>query len=109
MPSDPALAAVDPVAPPLSRQFTDLDTALVARVVWDTYQHFDAHPTKDVVLMHVGIAILGVVGRISHPHPYSHGASSRSTDIRTASSRRSGWRSRDPFEGERSGTESMDY
>ena len=22
---------------------------LVARVVWDTYRHFDAHPTRDVV------------------------------------------------------------
>ena len=49
MPSDPELAAIDHVAQGLSRQFTNLDTALVTRVVWDTYRHFDAHPTRDVV------------------------------------------------------------
>jgi hypothetical protein len=47
--SDPERAAIDYVAHRLSRQFTNLDTALVARVVWDTYRHFDAHPTRDVV------------------------------------------------------------
>jgi len=46
---DPERAAIDHVAQRLSRQFTNLDTALVARVVWDTYRHFDAHPTRDVV------------------------------------------------------------
>ena len=25
------------------------DAAVVARVVWDTYRHFDAHPARDVV------------------------------------------------------------
>ena len=49
MPSDPELAAINHVAQRLSRQFTNLDTALVTRVVWDTYRHFDAHPTRDVV------------------------------------------------------------
>ena len=49
MPSDPELAAIDRVAQRLSRQFTNLDTALVTRVVWDTYRHFDAHPTRDAV------------------------------------------------------------
>ena len=49
MPSDPELAAIDHVAQRLSRQFTNLDTALVTRVVWDTYRHFDAHPARDVV------------------------------------------------------------
>ena len=32
-----------------SRVNATLDTDLVARVVWDTYRHFDAHPTRDVV------------------------------------------------------------
>ena len=49
MPSDPEIAAIDQVAQRLSRQFTNLDSALVTRVVWDTYRHFDAHPTRDVV------------------------------------------------------------
>ena len=49
MNSDPERAAIDPVAQRLSRQFSSLDTAVVARVVWDTYRHFDAHPTRDVV------------------------------------------------------------
>ena len=49
MTSDPERAAIDHVAQRLSRQFTNLDTTLVARVVWDTYRHFDAHPTRDVV------------------------------------------------------------
>ena len=49
MPSDPELAAIDHVAQRLSRQFTNLDSAVVARVVWDTYRHFDAHRTSDVV------------------------------------------------------------
>ena len=31
-----------------SRVNATLDTDLVARV-WDTYRHFDAHPTRDVV------------------------------------------------------------
>jgi len=31
-----------------SRVSANLDTVLVARVVWDTYRHFDAHPTRDV-------------------------------------------------------------
>ena len=49
MTSDPERAAIDHVAQRLSRQFTNLDTTLVARVVWDTYRHFDTHPTRDVV------------------------------------------------------------
>lgn len=49
MPADPERDAIDLVAQRLSRQFANLDTDLVARVVWDTYRHFDAHPTRDVV------------------------------------------------------------
>ena len=49
MPTDPERLAIDHVAQRLSRQFATLDTDLVARVVWDTYRHFDAHPTRDVV------------------------------------------------------------
>ena len=49
MAADPERVAIDHVAQRLSRQFTDLDTDLVARVVWDTYRHFDTHPTRDVV------------------------------------------------------------
>ena len=49
MTSDPERAVIDRVAQRLSRQFTNLDTTLVARVVWDIYRHFDAHPTRDVV------------------------------------------------------------
>ncbi len=47
MPADPERPAIDHVAQRLSRQFADL--APLARVVWDTYRHFDAHPTRDVV------------------------------------------------------------
>ena len=49
MPTDPEHLAIDHVAQRLSRQFTTLDTDLVSRVVWDTYRHFDGHPTRDVV------------------------------------------------------------
>ena len=49
MPADPERPAIDHVAQRLSRQFGYLDTDLVARVVWDTYRHFDAHPARDVV------------------------------------------------------------
>jgi len=49
MPSEPGRSAIDHVAQRLSRQFANLDTDLVNRVVWDTYRHFDAHPTRDVV------------------------------------------------------------
>ena len=49
MTADPERAAIDHVTQRLSRQFTNLDTTLVARVVWDTYRHFDTHPTRDVV------------------------------------------------------------
>ena len=49
MPSEPERSAIDHVAQRLSRQFATLDTDLVARVVWDTYRHFDGHPTRDVV------------------------------------------------------------
>jgi len=49
MAADPERVAIDHVAQRLSRQFTDLETDLVARVVWDTYRHFDTHPTRDVV------------------------------------------------------------
>ncbi len=41
-------SAIDHVAQRLSRQFANLDSNVVARVVWDTYGHFDAHPTRDV-------------------------------------------------------------
>ena len=49
MTSDPERVAIDHVTQRLSRQFTNLDATLVARVVWDTYRHFDAHPARDVV------------------------------------------------------------
>jgi len=49
MPFEPERSAIDRVAQRLSRQFANLDTDLVNRVVWDTYRHFDAHPTRDVV------------------------------------------------------------
>ena len=49
MPSQPERSAIDHVAQRLSRQFANLDTDLVNRVVWDTYRHFDAHPTRDIV------------------------------------------------------------
>ena len=49
MPFEPERSAIDLVAQRLSRQFANLDTDLVNRVVWDTYRHFDAHPTRDVV------------------------------------------------------------
>ena len=49
MTSDPERAAIGRVAQRLSRQFTNLDTSPVARVVWDTYRHFDTHPGRDVV------------------------------------------------------------
>ena len=49
MPADSELHAIDLVAQRLSRQFATLDPDLVARVVWDTYRHFDTHPTRDVV------------------------------------------------------------
>ena len=49
MPTDPERVAIDHVAQRLSRQFATLDTDMVLRVVWDTYRHFDAHPTRDVV------------------------------------------------------------
>ena len=49
MPTEPEHSAIDHVAQRLSLQFANLDTNLVNRVVWDTYRHFDAHPTRDVV------------------------------------------------------------
>jgi hypothetical protein len=49
MPTDPERLAISDVAQCPSHQFAALDTDLVARVVWDTYRHFDAHPTRDVV------------------------------------------------------------
>lgn len=49
MPTDPERSAIDHVVQRLSRQFTDLDTDLVAGAVWDTYRHFDTHPARDVV------------------------------------------------------------
>jgi len=49
MNSDPERAAIHPVAQHLSHQFTNIDTALVTRVVWDTYRHLYTHPTRDVV------------------------------------------------------------
>ena len=49
MPTEPESAAIDHVAQRLSRQFVHLNTDLVARVVWDTYRHFDEHPNRDVV------------------------------------------------------------
>ena len=49
MPSAAERSAIDHVAQRLSCQFVNLDAALVARVVWDTYRRFDAHPGRDVV------------------------------------------------------------
>jgi hypothetical protein len=49
MPSASERAAIDRVVTRLSHQFTDLDTDAVARVVWETYRHFDDHPGRDVV------------------------------------------------------------
>ena len=49
MASDAERIAIDRVAHRLSRQFGVFDAALVARVVWDTYRHFDAHLARDVV------------------------------------------------------------
>ena len=49
MPSELERFAIDHVAQRLSRQFIHLDTELVARVVWDTYRHYDEHPNRDVV------------------------------------------------------------
>jgi len=49
MPPEPERSVINYVAQRLSCQFANLDTDLVARVVWDTYRHFDAHPTRDVV------------------------------------------------------------
>jgi hypothetical protein len=49
IPSEPERSAIDHVAQRLSCQFADLDTDLVARVAWDTYRHYDGHPTRDVV------------------------------------------------------------
>ena len=49
MPPEPEHSAIDHVAQRLSHQFSNLDTSVVARVVWDTYRHFDAHPARDVV------------------------------------------------------------
>ena len=75
MPSDPELAAIDHVAQRLSRQFTNLDTALVTRVVWDTYRHFDAHPARDVVPILVQDAardrlrVMPTTTRTAHHHP----------------------------------------
>ena len=49
MPSEPERSAIDHVAQRLSRQFAELNTGLVTRVVWDTYRHYDGHhPTRDV-------------------------------------------------------------
>ena len=49
MPPAAARSAIDYVAQRLSCQFTNLDATLVARVVRDTYRHFDSHPGRDVV------------------------------------------------------------
>ena len=49
MTSAPERTAIDRVAQRLSAQFHALDVGLVARVVWDTYRHYDAHPTRDFV------------------------------------------------------------
>jgi len=49
MPTEPEHSAINHVAQRLSLQFTNLDTKLVNRVVWDTYRHFDAHPAREVV------------------------------------------------------------
>ena len=42
-------SAIGRVSRRLSRQFANLDTDLVARVVWDTHRHFDTTPARDVV------------------------------------------------------------
>ena len=74
MTSDPERAAIDHVAQRLSRQFSSLDTVVVARVVWDTYRHFDAHPTRDVVPILVQDAArdrLRVMPAVTRAAPYS--------------------------------------
>ena len=51
----------------------------MARVVWDTYRHFDTHPTRDVVPILVQDAArdrLRVNAR-RDPHPTSPGATTR--------------------------------
>jgi hypothetical protein len=64
MPPDPERAAIDQVAQRLSRQFRHLDTALVTRVVWQVYRHFDAHPTRDVVPILGGLSHLSRDGLV---------------------------------------------
>lgn len=49
MPSAAERCAIDHVAQRLSYHFAHLDTDLVTRVVWDTYRHYDTHPTRDSV------------------------------------------------------------
>jgi len=49
MPTEPDSSAIDHVAQRLSRQFGHLNIELVAKVVWDTYRHYDEHPNRDVV------------------------------------------------------------
>jgi len=75
MPADSERAAIDHVAQRLSRQFSNLDTHLVARVVWDMYRHFDRHPNRDVVPILVQDAardrlrVTPTTVRAAHPHP----------------------------------------
>ena len=69
MNSDPEGAAIDHVAQRLSRQFTNIDTVLVTRVVWDTYRHFDTHPTRDVVPIRVQDAARGPAAGDAHHRP----------------------------------------
>ena len=49
MPFEPERSAIDHVAQRLSRQFANLDTDLVARVVWGHVPAFRRPPTRDVV------------------------------------------------------------
>lgn len=63
-------SAIGHVARRLSRQFANLDTDLVARVVWDTHRHFDTHPARDVVPILVQDAArdrLRVMPTTAHP------------------------------------------
>jgi|GEM_PF-834445 len=84
MNSDPEGAAIDHVAQRLSRQFTNIDTALVTRVVWDTYRHFDTHPTRDVVPIRVQDAardrlrVMPTTARAAR-HPAPHATRHRGT------------------------------
>ena len=83
MPPDSERFAIDRVAQRLSRHFSNLDTHLVARVVWDMYRHFDRHPNRDVVPILVQDAardrlrVMPTTIRAAHPRPGAAWAAGR--------------------------------